>query len=211
MRKTFIEMCLNLLDLTPVHDMFHGVIPRQSSTPIGCIDLEVSYGTGDNKHREMLRFKVASFDIGYNCILGRPFVLKFMVVIHTAYATMKMLGSKDVITIKVDQQDALACENATLRYVGRFGENAAQEQSDKVANTQGDNTLLRSSTPKPPITGTPRPPSTKKDAYSTSPSIQHPANQSVDNKKKGADDKEILADPSNPDKKLWISTNLSPK
>jgi hypothetical protein len=211
MRKTFNEMCLNLLDLTPVHDMFHGVIPRQSSTPIGCIDLEVSYGMGDNKHRDMLRFKVANFDIGYNCILGRPFVLKFMVVIHTAYATMKMLGSKGVITIKVDQQDALACENATLRYVGRFGENAAQEQSDKVANTQGDSTPLRSSTPKPPITGTPRPPSTKKGAYSTSPSIQHPANQSVDNKKKGADDKEILADPSNPDKKLWISTNLSPK
>jgi hypothetical protein len=211
MRKTFIEMCLNLLDLTPVHDMFHGVIPRQSYTPIGCIDLEVSYGMGDNKHRDMLRFKVANFDIGYNCILGRPFVLKFMVVIHTAYATMKMLGSKGVITIKEDQQDALACENATLRYVGRFSENAAQEQSDKVANTQGDSTPLRSSTPKPPIAGTPRPPSTKKGAYSASPSIQHPANQSVDNKKKGANDKEILADPSNPDKKLRISTDLSPK
>jgi hypothetical protein len=27
MRKTFIEMSLNLKDLTPVHDTFHGVIP----------------------------------------------------------------------------------------------------------------------------------------------------------------------------------------
>jgi hypothetical protein len=27
MRKTFIEMGLNLKDLTPIHDMFHGVIP----------------------------------------------------------------------------------------------------------------------------------------------------------------------------------------
>jgi hypothetical protein len=27
MRKTFIEMGLNLSDLTPFHDMFHGVIP----------------------------------------------------------------------------------------------------------------------------------------------------------------------------------------
>jgi hypothetical protein len=41
-RKTFIEMSLNLKDLTPVHDTFHGVIPGQSSTPIGRIDLEVS-------------------------------------------------------------------------------------------------------------------------------------------------------------------------
>jgi hypothetical protein len=35
MRKTFIEMGLNLKDLTPMHDMFHGVISGQSSTPIG--------------------------------------------------------------------------------------------------------------------------------------------------------------------------------
>jgi hypothetical protein len=51
MRKTFFEMRLNLLDLTPVHDTFHGFIQGQSSTPIGRIDLEVSCGTGDNKHR----------------------------------------------------------------------------------------------------------------------------------------------------------------
>jgi hypothetical protein len=27
MRKTFIEMGLNLTELTPIHDTFHGVIP----------------------------------------------------------------------------------------------------------------------------------------------------------------------------------------
>jgi hypothetical protein len=53
MRKTFIEMGLNLKDLTPVHDTFHGVIPGQSSTHIGCIDLEVSCGIRDNKHKEV--------------------------------------------------------------------------------------------------------------------------------------------------------------
>jgi hypothetical protein len=35
MRKTFIKMGLNLSDMTLVHDTFHGVIPGQSSTPIG--------------------------------------------------------------------------------------------------------------------------------------------------------------------------------
>jgi hypothetical protein len=58
MRKTFIEMGLDLAKLTPVHDTFHIIILGQSSTPIRCIDLEVSCGTGE----------VASFDIGYNCI-----------------------------------------------------------------------------------------------------------------------------------------------
>jgi hypothetical protein len=70
--------------------MFHGVILEQSSTPIRRIDLEVSYGSEDNKRRETLTFGVASFDISYNYILGRHFLLNFMAVIHTAYATMKM-------------------------------------------------------------------------------------------------------------------------
>jgi hypothetical protein len=78
----------------------------------------VSCGTGDNKHKEMLIFEVSSFDIEYNCILERPFLLKFMAVIHTAYATMKMPGPKGVITIKTDQRNDLACENATLTHAG---------------------------------------------------------------------------------------------
>jgi hypothetical protein len=81
---------LNLKDLTPIHDTFYGVIPGQTSTPIGRINLEVSCGTGDNKRKKVLMFEVASFDIEYNYILGRPFLLKFMAVIHTAYVTMKM-------------------------------------------------------------------------------------------------------------------------
>jgi hypothetical protein len=98
--------------------MFHGIIPGQSSTPVGCINLELSCGSRDNKRKEVPTFEVASFDIRYNCILGRQFLLKFMAFIHTAYATLKMHAPKGVITIKVDQHDALACENATLTYVG---------------------------------------------------------------------------------------------
>jgi hypothetical protein len=103
MRKTFIEMGLNLADLTLVHDMFRGVILGQLSTPIGRINLEVSYRSGDNKRREILTFKVTSFDIGYIYIFGRSFLLKFVVVIDTAYATVKMLGLKGDITMKANQ------------------------------------------------------------------------------------------------------------
>jgi hypothetical protein len=66
MRKTFIEMGLNLADLTLVYDTFHGVILDQSSTPIGRIDLEVVCGSCDNKRKEMLMFEVISFNIRYN-------------------------------------------------------------------------------------------------------------------------------------------------
>jgi hypothetical protein len=114
MRKIFIEMGLKLSDLTPVHDTFHGIILGQASTPIGHIDLKVSCGTEENKHREIQTFEVVSFNIGYNCILGRPFLLRFKAVINTAYVTIKMPGPRAVITLKSDQGDALACENATL-------------------------------------------------------------------------------------------------
>jgi hypothetical protein len=85
----------------------------------------VSYGTGDNKSKEALAFEVASFDIRYNCILGRPFLLKFMTVMHTAYATLKMHGLKGMITITDDQCDALACENTTLMHDERFSKKSS--------------------------------------------------------------------------------------
>jgi hypothetical protein len=50
-----------------------------------------------------------------------------MAIIHTAYATMKMPDLKGIITIKADQRDALACENASLSHIGRFGNKATQE------------------------------------------------------------------------------------
>jgi hypothetical protein len=177
MRKTFIEIGLNMKDLTPVHDTFHGVIPGQSSTPIRRIDMEVSYGIGDNKRKEVLTFKVANFDIRYNCILRMPFLLKFMVVIHTAYATLKMSSLKGVITIKADQHNALACENVTLTHAKRFGEKEAQDQVAKVAKMHGGSTLFKSPAPKPLTIGSPRPLSARKGIWCLS--IQPAAHRSA--------------------------------
>jgi hypothetical protein len=97
--------------------------------------------------------EVTSFDIEYNCILRRPFLLKFMAVIHTAFAIIKMPRPKDVITIKADQRDALACENASLSHASQFGEKSAQEQAIKAAKIKGDNTPSKISAPKPHING----------------------------------------------------------
>jgi hypothetical protein len=63
-RKTFIEMGLNLVELTSVLNTFHGIIPWQSSTPIGRIDLEVYCGSGENKPQEMLTFELTSLISG---------------------------------------------------------------------------------------------------------------------------------------------------
>jgi hypothetical protein len=211
MRKTFIEMGHNLSDLTPVHDTFHGIILGQSSTPIGCIDLEVSCGTGENRRGEMLTFEVASFDIGYNYILGRPFLLMFMAVIHTAYVIIKMLGPRGVITLKSDQRDALAYENTSLTYAEKFNEKEAQNVAAKVAKTYGGGTPARTVMPEPLVGNTPKTPAVKKSTMVTTTSIQCATDQLVADERKGATDKEIQVDPSDADKKLYISTELKAK
>jgi hypothetical protein len=213
MRMTFIEMGLNLSDLTPVPDTFHRVILGQTSTPIGCIDLKVSCGTGENKHREMLTFEVASFNIGYNCILGRPFLLKFMSVIHTAYATVKMPGPRGVITLKLDQRDALAYENTTLTHAGRFGKEEAQKLAAKVAKTHGGRTPTKTVTPGPSAGDTSEMLVAKqKQGMTVTPaSIQRAIDQLVADGKRGVTDKEIQVDPTDADKKLRISAELEAK
>jgi hypothetical protein len=211
MRKTFIETGLNLTELTPVHDTCHGIIPGQSSTPIGRIDLEVSHGSGENKHREMLTFEVASFNIEYNCILGRPFLLKFMAVIHTAYTTIKMPGLKGVITLKSDQCDALASENVALTHAGWFDEKEAHELAAKLAKTHKASTLVRMVAPMPQTDGTLWLPAEKKNTFMASTSKQSTTDQLADDKKKRATDKEVLVDPNDTDKKLRLSTKLNTK
>jgi hypothetical protein len=70
---------------------------------------------------------------------------------------------------------------------------------------KGGNTPHKTSASKPPTDSTPRAPVAQKGTYIASASNQPPTDQKVDNKLKGTtaeEDKEILADPSNPDKKL---------
>jgi hypothetical protein len=211
MRRTFIEMGLSLADLTPVQDTFHGIIPGQSSMPVGRIDLEVSYGSGENKHREMLIFEVASFDIGYNCIFRRSFLPKFMSVIHTAYAIIKMPGPKGIITLTSDHRDAVACENVALTQAGKFGNKEAQDLAVKVAKLPQGNTPSRIATPALAAEGTSRSATLTKGITVASPSKQPAANQLTTEDKKGATDKEVAVDPNHADKKIHISTELDPK
>jgi hypothetical protein len=80
-----------------------------------------------------------------------------------------------------------------------------------MAKTFGGGTLFRSLAPKPQTTDTPRPPSAKKGTLVALGSNQPPADQRANDKKKGAIDKEVPADPSNPEKKLCISIGLEAK
>jgi hypothetical protein len=77
-----------------------------------------------------------------------------MAVIHTAYTTMKMLGPKAIATIKADQPNALACENASLSHAGHFSDKAAQERAAKATKTKDGSTPTKPLASKPPIDNT---------------------------------------------------------
>jgi hypothetical protein len=79
-----------------------------------------------------------------------------MEVIHTSYATVKMHGPKGVITIKANQLDTLACENASLAHAKHFSDKVAQDQAANVAKTQGNSAPQKSSVSKPLTSSTPR-------------------------------------------------------
>jgi hypothetical protein len=199
--------------MTPVHDTFYRVILGQASTPIGRIDLGVSCGTGENMRWEMLTFEVISFNIGYNYILERSFLLKFMAVIHTGYATVKMSGPRGVITLKSDQRDALACESVALTHTRRFDKEEAQKLVVKVAKTHGGGSPIKAVTPGPSVGDTSKMPVAKqKQGMTVTPApTQRITDQLVADEKKGATDKEIQVDPTNANKKLRISAELDAK
>jgi hypothetical protein len=161
----------------------------------------------------MLTFEVTSFDIGYNCILGRPLLLKFMAVIHTAYATVKMPDPRGVMTLKSDQRNTLACENASLTHAGRFGKEEAQKLATKVAKTHRGGTPAKTVTPEPSAGDTSETPIAKqKQGMTVTPvSTQRTIDQLVADGKKGVTDKEIQVDPIDADKKLCISAELEAK
>jgi hypothetical protein len=99
----------------------------------------------------------------------------------------------------------LPCKNASLSHAGRFGDKAAQEQATKAAKTKCGTTPSKALASKPPISSTPRVSPASKGTNITSASTPAPADQKVDSKLKGTtgvEDKEVLFDPNNPDKKL---------
>jgi hypothetical protein len=78
----------------------------------------------------------------------------------------------------------------------------------KVAKTHGGSTPVKTAAPKPLAGGTLRPLAKKKSTFMGSTSNLPIADQSTDDKKKGAADKEVLVDPDDTDKKPLL--NMEP-
>jgi hypothetical protein len=58
---------------------------------------------------------VARFDCGYNTIIGRPGLVKFMAIPHYLYMILKMSGPQGIITMRADFQGTAECFRGTIQ------------------------------------------------------------------------------------------------
>jgi hypothetical protein len=71
-------------------------MPTEGEYPLGHIYMSDIFGTPENYRTEFLRFDVVRFDCGYNAIIGRPWLTKFMTIPTVpVYDTQNARTSRD--------------------------------------------------------------------------------------------------------------------
>jgi hypothetical protein len=104
-----------LQDLTESDTPFFSIVLTEGEYPLGHVYMLVTFGTPKNYRTEFLRFKVARFDCGYNTIIDRPGLAKFMAIPHYSYMILKMPGPHGIITVRVDFQGSAKCFQGAIQ------------------------------------------------------------------------------------------------
>ena len=112
--NTYDNLGLPRKRLLPGKEPFYGIKSGMSGYPLGRIDLQVTLREGENTRSKFLTFEIVDFESAYNCILGRPFLKKFMAVTHFANSVLKVPGPRGPMTIRGDRKDAVTCDMKIL-------------------------------------------------------------------------------------------------
>jgi hypothetical protein len=94
---------------------FFGIVSTEGEYWLGHMYMPVTFGTPENYRTEFLRFEVVSFDCGYNAIIGRPGLAKFMAIPHYSYMILKMTVPQRIITVLADFQSAAECFRVAIQ------------------------------------------------------------------------------------------------
>jgi hypothetical protein len=113
--RTLLGLGVALKELHELDTPFFGIVPTEGEYPLGHIYMSVTFGTPENYRTEFLRFKVASFDCGYNSIIGRPGLAKFMAIPHYTYMILKMSGPQGIIAARTDFQGIAECFQVAIQ------------------------------------------------------------------------------------------------
>jgi hypothetical protein len=106
---------VHLKELHESDTPFFGIVPTEGEYPPGHIYMPVTFGTPENYRTKFLRFEVANFDCGYNAIIERPGLAKFMAIPHYTYMILKMPGPQGIITVRSDFQGAAECFRVAIQ------------------------------------------------------------------------------------------------
>lgn len=77
--------------------------------------MSVTFDTPDNYRNEFLRFEVTRFECGYNAIIRRPGLAKFMAIPHYPFMILKKSESQGITTIWADFQEATECYRGAIQ------------------------------------------------------------------------------------------------
>jgi hypothetical protein len=113
--RTLQGLGATLKELHESDTPFFGIVLTEGEYPLRHIYMPVTLGTPENYRTEFLRFEVASFDCGYNAIIGRRALAKFMAIPHYTYMVLKMPGPQGIITMRADFQGAAECFRVAIQ------------------------------------------------------------------------------------------------
>jgi hypothetical protein len=113
--RTLLGLGVALKELHKSDTPFFGIVSTEGEYPLGHIYMSVTFGTAENYRTEFLRFEVASFDYGYNAIIGRPRLAKFMAIPHYSYMILKMPGPQGIIIVRADFQGTTECFRVAIQ------------------------------------------------------------------------------------------------
>jgi hypothetical protein len=113
--RTLQALEVAIADLTQSNTPLFGIMPAEGEYPLGHIYMFVTFRTLENYRTEFLRCEVARFDCGYNAIIGRPGLAKFMGIPHYTYMILKMSGPQGIITVHADFQGTAEFFRCTIQ------------------------------------------------------------------------------------------------
>ena len=81
------------------------------------------------------------FDCGYNTIIGRPGLAKFIALPHYPYMILKMPGPQGIITVRADFQGAAECFRGAIQTALTVGPSTALPAQANTKLEEGDLTI----------------------------------------------------------------------
>jgi hypothetical protein len=98
--KTLKAQGILTADLIQSDTPFFGIIRTEGLFLLGHLFMSVTFDAPDNYWTKFLRFEIAQFECGYNTIIERSGLDKFMAIPHYPYMILKMLRPQGVVTIR---------------------------------------------------------------------------------------------------------------